>query len=242
MTRETDPPTPNAAIVLAAGAGRRMEGGADDKALTPLAGRPAFLFSVDAFREAGLVEQIVLVDRDDAQRRRFEDALAETRPSGPTIAFARGGAERQDSVAEGLAALGAGYGLVFIHDAARPLITARALRRLRDAAREDRAAALARRVHDTIKRVPDPERLRATELEDLDRSRLWAVETPQAFEADLIAEGYRILRENGGRATDDTAAAALAGAACTLVPNPDPNPKLTAPADLRWIECLLDAR
>jgi 2-C-methyl-D-erythritol 4-phosphate cytidylyltransferase len=93
---------------------------------------------------------------------------------------------------------------------------------------------LAHRVIDTIKEHRDPGRLRT-----LDRSRLWATETPQVFARDLIERAYARVIARGWRVTDDAAAVERLGHPVALLENPHPNPKLTVPADLTYLEFLL---
>src|SRR4051812_32104202 len=101
-----------AAILLAAGSGRRMRGAVADKVLAPLAGRPVFAHCADAFAASGIADLFVVVYRDTRQLR----ALARWMPT-PALLVA-GGRERQDSVAQALAALPPDIAYVFIHDCA----------------------------------------------------------------------------------------------------------------------------
>ncbi len=228
------------AILLAGGSGSRMRGAVQDKVLEPILGVPGFVYSVRAFLESGVVEKFVIVRRDDAQRDAILGALAAHGHGGLDIVWASGGAERRDSVLNGLEACPACTALAFIHDGARPLVRPESLRALAEAASRDGAAVLAHRVKDTIKQVPkggvagvpvDPR--------DLDRSTLWAMETPQVFSHRLILDAYRRVVAEGVAITDDVAAASHAGHKVTLVENFFPNPKITEPADLAWAEFLL---
>ncbi|OHE88991.1 MAG: 2-C-methyl-D-erythritol 4-phosphate cytidylyltransferase, partial [Verrucomicrobia bacterium RIFCSPLOWO2_12_FULL_64_8] len=154
--------------------------------------------------------------------------------------FVRGGRERGDSVANALAALPDDIGLVFIHDCARPLIDVARIRALQRAARRDGAAVLAHRVPDTIKQAPRAKSpLRRIRVSTLDRSRLWAMETPQVFERHLISRAYALVRRRRLTVTDDARAIELLGRPVTFVENPRPNPKLTTPADLAYMEFLV---
>lgn len=217
-----------------------MRGEVSDKVLVPLANRPVLLFSLDAFRQAGIISQIVFVYRDECQKADMENLL-QTVDIGPIdIRWALGGKERQDSVFSGLTALSQDIEHVFIHDCARPMIHPESLRQLAEAVRRNKAAVLCHRIVDTIKRAAgtqaDP--LLCT-LQDVPRDDLWGMETPQAFERNLITEAYRKIQENQQRVTDDTAAVSLLGHPVSLVENPHPNPKLTTPRDLPYLEFLL---
>ena len=225
-----------AAILLAAGQGRRMQGAVPDKILAPLGGRPVFAHSAAAFAASGVADFYIVVCRDTRQS-------LELSCYAPTPAlFVQGGRERQDSVARALADLPADISFVFIHDCARPLIRPEQLTALLKAVRRHGAVALAHRVTDTIKLLPAarsagaPVRVRTATLE---RARLWAMETPQAFACDLIIRAYDRVQHRGRRITDDVQAVEGLGHPVTLLENPHPNPKLTGPADLALVEFLL---
>jgi 2-C-methyl-D-erythritol 4-phosphate cytidylyltransferase len=218
-----------AAILLAAGSSRRMQGAVADKVLAPLGGRPVFTYAAAAFMESGVADFYAVVYRDQRQML----ALAAYAPT-PAV-FVRGGRERQDSVRLALAALPPDIATVFIHDCARPLVRPEQLRALHRIARRGHAVILAHRVTDTIKE-------RKARLRTLDRSLLWAMETPQVFPRRLIARAYAHALARGRRVTDDAAAVELLGRASrtpVLLENLLPNPKLTTPADLAYVEFLL---
>ncbi|MEN9402741.1 MAG: 2-C-methyl-D-erythritol 4-phosphate cytidylyltransferase, partial [Verrucomicrobiota bacterium] len=168
-----------AAILLAAGSSRRMAGTVPDKILAPLGGKPVFAHSAATFVRSGVVDFFVVTYRDQAQMVGLS-AYAPT----PTI-FVRGGAERQDSVAAALAELPDDISHVFIHDCARPLVRAEQLVALYKIVRREHAVVLAHRVTDSIKQHRGEGRLRT-----VDRSHLWAMETPQVFDRDLIVRAY----------------------------------------------------
>jgi len=217
-----------AVILLAAGAGRRMAGAVPDKVLAPLAGRPVFAHSAAAFAASGVADLYVVVYRDRSQMT----ALSAFAPT-PSL-LVKGGRERQDSVSAALEALPGDIGHVFIHDCARPLIRPEQLVALHKIVRREQAVVLAHRVTDTIKEKRGGGRLRT-----IDRSRLWAMETPQVFSKALIERAYARVRSRKLRVTDDAAAVELLGYPVALLENIHPNPKLTAPQDLAYVEFLL---
>jgi len=227
------------AILLAAGSGHRMQGCVADKILTPLCGTPAFVYSVRAFLQAACVGRLTVVYRDEAQRAQLAASIHDEALGDIRIDWVAGGAERRHSVANALAAQPDDCRYVFIHDCARPLVSPASIQALDQAVRRGGAAVLAHPVGDTIKRIPEAGRLRSAPLEDLDRSRLWAMETPQAFDYAKIRAAYDHVRKHSLHITDDTAAAATIGMHTTLLPNRRPNPKLTTAADLAYIEFLL---
>lgn len=217
-----------AAILLAAGSGSRMQGAVADKVLAPLAGRPVFSYSAAAFMQSAIADLYVVVYRDQRQMMDLS-ALAPT----PSV-LVHGGRERQDSVRHALAALPGDIEHVFIHDCARPLIRPEQLVALHKIVRREHAVVLAHRVTDTIKEHRDDARLRT-----LNRERLWAMETPQAFSRELIARAYARVAERKLHVTDDAQAVEQLGHAIALLENAHPNPKLTTPADLAYLEFLL---
>lgn len=236
-----------AAILLAAGQGRRMQAALADKILAPLAGRPVFAHSAAAFAASGVADFYLVVFRDARQS-------LELSCYAPTPALlVRGGRERQDSVANALASLPDDIDCVFIHDCARPLIQPEQLRALLRAVRQTGAVVLAHRVTDTIKQVSVPVRLTPgsprpsarplfrprAPAATLDRARLWAMETPQVFARNLISRAYDRVQRRGQHITDDAQAVERLGHPVAILENPRPNPKLTTPADLVYLEFLL---
>lgn len=220
-----------AAILLAAGSGKRMAGAVPDKVLATVAGMPVFAYCAAAFAASGVADLYVVVYRDRAQMT----ALSAFAPT-PSL-LVRGGRKRQDSVAAALAALPGDIDYVFIHDCARPLITAEQLVALHKIVRREGAVVLAHRVTDTIKEHRGNGRLRT-----VDRSRLWAMETPQVFSRALIVRAYGRVMSRGQQVTDDAAAVERLGRSIALLENTQPNVKLTTPHDLAYLEFLLAAR
>ena len=217
-----------AVILLAAGSGARMRGAVPDKVLAPLAGRPVFAHSAASFIQSGVADLYVVVYRD--QRQMMELSAYAPTPS----VLVRGGSERQDSVANALAALPPDIAHVFIHDSARPLIRVEQLVALHKIVRREGAVVLAHRVTDTIKKHRNNARLRT-----LDRSRLWAMETPQVFSRDLIERAYALVAKRKTPITDDAQAVEQLNHPVAILENSHPNPKLTTPSDLAYVEFLL---
>ena len=110
------------AVILAGGSGSRMRGSVSDKVLVPLLGKPVIMHSFGAFVESGRVGKVVFACRDSSQQAAIESAVEKYFPGcGVETIFCRGGAERGDSVFNGLTALGGDGEIVFIHDGARSL-------------------------------------------------------------------------------------------------------------------------
>ncbi len=213
------------AIVLAAGCGRRM--GADrPKQFMDLAGKPVLAHTLEAFEQAGSIDRVVLVAPPEQVGRC--EAFVKTWGGRKVSAVVPGGVARQDSVAEGLKAVGDEAGVVAVHDAARPLVLPEQIDAVVGEARETGAAVLGTRVTDTVKEVAG-ERV----LKTLDRSRLWSVQTPQAFQADLIRRAHREAARSGYVGTDDTALVERLNAPVRVVEGRRDNLKITTPEDLQ---------
>ncbi len=220
------------AILVAAGKGTRM-GGPVDKLFLELNGCPVVAHTWSRFGKCPIVDEILVVIRPEMEGE-FRD-LAQRFPIGKSLRFAPGGQERQDSVWNGLNAVSAGTELVLIQDAARPCTLARVIERTVAAAREVGAAVAAQPVSDTIKESVNGEFIERT----VDRSRLWAVQTPQVFRLETIRRALAEVRSRGLVLTDDTAACELIGQPVRLVVDAAPNPKVTRSEDLPYIDYLL---
>ena len=216
-----------------------MQGQVEDKILAPINGQPALVYSLKAFDRSCVINSYLIVYRDEIQKKAIEAIIAAHGFGHLEIQVVLGGAERQLSVMKALNAIDENCDYVFIHDCARPCITTEAIKDVYSAVQEDQAASLAHPVVDTIKRTEAADELRKLSLEDLDRSRVWAMETPQAFAFKNILKAYQNVIKKKLTITDDTAALATIDLKTTLVPNKRPNPKLTTPSDLSYIEHLL---
>lgn len=218
------------AVIVAAGSSRRA---GFDKLVAGLAGAPVLRRSVDAFLAAGC-EAIVVVCPESRWK---ETGLAGASFPIPVLRV-EGGAERQDSVEAGLAALPEGTQYVAVHDGARPLITPEGIRACYAAARQHGAAACAHPVVDTLKRVDDKG---ATLPEKVDRERLWGMETPQIFDIGLLRQAYSRVAGQGWAVTDEVSAMEAIGQATHLV-QVGPNLKITHPGDLELAELIWKQR
>ncbi|MGI8631033.1 MAG: 2-C-methyl-D-erythritol 4-phosphate cytidylyltransferase [Solirubrobacterales bacterium] len=232
MTATADGATgrgPVVAVVAAAGSGERF-GAPGPKAFVELAGRPMVGWSLEAFAAADSVDRVVVV----------APAGSEAHVPSPRDAVVVGGATRPDSVRAGLRAAGDAE-VVLVHDAARPLVSVQLIETLVAGLRADAELAgliAAAPVVDTIKRaapkVGDPRRIAGT----VDRTGLWSAQTPQAFR---VAPLRRAL-DAGAEGTDEAMALEQAGEPVGLHLNPEPNLKVTRPADLALAAALLAAR
>lgn len=214
-----------AAIVVASGTSRRM---GFDKLMAPLLGRPVLAHSLHTLAESAEIDLIIVVT--DEKRFRQLDLSTLRKP----IVRVDGGAERQDSVQNGLAALPAEVHWVAIHDGARPLITVEGIRLVLAAARTAGAASLAHPITETLKRATAD----ALVSESLSREQLWAMETPQCFPVTALREAYQAVLAEGLSVTDEVSVLQHLGKPVLLVTNPSPNPKITFPSDLRLAAAL----
>ena len=139
-----------------------------------------------------------------------------------------------DYPAAALAALPPDIAYVFIHDCARPLVSPEQLVALHKIVVREHAVVLAHRVTDTIKKHRGDARLRT-----LERERLWAMETPQVFSRDLLDRAYARVTKKKLRITDDAQAVETLDHPIALLENTSPNPKITTPGDLAYLEFLL---
>lgn len=217
------------AIIVGAGASSRM--GGVDKIFAPLAGRPLVAHSLQAFQECPEVDRVVLVlGREATERGR---ALVAELGACKVVAVVAGGARRQDSVRQGLAAVG-DCEWVVIHDAARPLVTVTLIRAGILAARDTGAAVCAIPCHDTLKRA-EARRVVGT----LERRGVWQAQTPQVFRLGLLLWAHDQVTED---VTDDAAMVEMVGADVVVYEGSPLNVKVTVPEDLALAEAILRLR
>jgi 2-C-methyl-D-erythritol 4-phosphate cytidylyltransferase len=220
------------AIIVAAGKGTRM-GPNVDKLFLELNGCPVVAHTWRRFDESRDISEIIIVIRDGMQDT-FSD-LAQKHSFNKKFKLVPGGKERQNSVWNGLEALSPDARIVAIQDAARPCTSDALIHATIEAARETGAAVAAQPVSDTIKESADGKFIQRT----VDRSRLWAVQTPQTFQVEIIRRALSEVRRQRLTVTDDTAACELIGQPVKLVHCPGANPKVTRREDLAYIELLL---
>jgi 2-C-methyl-D-erythritol 4-phosphate cytidylyltransferase len=222
------------AIIVAAGKGTRM-GANVDKLFLEVAGRPIVAHTWSAFDSSPDIDDLVLVVRAGMESE--FDKLASSFAFRKPFRYVMGGAERQNSVWNGLQALAPAVDLVAIQDGARPCTTHELIRETIAAARHVGAAVAAQKVTDTIKEAGEGQFI----ARNVDRTKLWSVQTPQVFQAPIIRRALEAAFARGLFLTDDTAACELIGHPVQLVAARTPNPKATARSDLPFIEMLLTA-
>lgn len=218
-----------AVVIVAGGSGRRMggAGGGVRKQYLELEGEPVLLRAVRPFlKHPEICEVVVVLPPEDAAH---PPAWLADLP----VRLAAGGAERADSVWNGLQALPGTVATVLVHDGARPFVSAGVIDRVLDAAREGPAIA-AVRATDTVKEVDEAGRIVRT----LDRARLWQAQTPQGFPLAVLRAAHAGARRDGVSATDDAMLCEHAGIAVRVVEGDYDNIKITRESDLPVAQAL----
>lgn len=221
------------ALIPAAGLGRRM-GAGGNKQYLELGDRPVLAHTLARLAAVACIDALHLIVPADERDYCREQVVARFGLERVRSIIA-GGAERQDSVRNGLEGCGAADDdVVLIHDGVRPFFPAAQLAPLVAAAAGTGAAVLAIPAQDTVKEVADGRVVRT-----LERSRLWQVQTPQAFRHALIRDAHRRAHAAGFVGTDDASLVEWCGGAVAVLPGSPFNFKLTTPADLALARALL---
>ncbi|HEU4339412.1 MAG TPA: 2-C-methyl-D-erythritol 4-phosphate cytidylyltransferase [Planctomycetota bacterium] len=205
-------------VLLAAGLGKRM-GGKTPKAFLKLGGLPLYRHSMDVFKSMKEVRQVILVV-----------------PKGVKGGI-EGGSRRQDSVRNGLGAVDPASDVVLIHDAARPFVTPELVRRVIQGTMEHGGAIPGVPVRDTLKRMDSAGHIEAT----VDRSVLWAAQTPQGFKNGVLEAAYA-SGHGLEDASDDAQIVERAGGRVAIVDGNPENFKITSKSDLDLAEDYLRRR
>ena len=218
------------AIIVAAGSSQRM---GFDKLLSLIGDKPVVAHSIDRFEQCDEIDEVILVVRSDRREefQRVVDACGFTKVNR----LVDGGNERHLSVWNGIAQLSEVCDIVAIHDAARPLVSSELISRSVILAREWGAVSLAAPVVETVKRA-DAER---NVIGSIDRSGLWATQTPQVFRLDWLLDAYKRIVDSGRSVTDEVSALQEAGYPVRLLQNTDWNVKITFPRDLKLAEKMI---
>jgi 2-C-methyl-D-erythritol 4-phosphate cytidylyltransferase len=222
------PPIPDGSVsvvLLAGGVGKRM-GAAIPKQYLELAGQPIATYSLETFAAMREVGEVVIVC-DPSWRYIFEERFPTLARRVP-VKWALPGAERQDSVANGLAAVSPAAALVAVHDSARPLVyPSDAARCMRDGAAVG-AAVLGVPVKPTIKEVDAGMNV----VKTLVRAALWEVQTPQCIRPALLRDGFELVAKKGLEVTDDVSIIEAMGLPVKITPGSYTNIKVTTPDDM----------
>lgn len=217
------------AVIVAAGTASRM--GGIDKVMAQLGGEPMIARTVRQFQDCDAISEIVIVTREDL----ILPITGLCRGMDKVIAVVAGGSSRQESVSLGLNALSGKVTLAAIHDGARPFVTWQLIDRVVRAANTYGAAAPAVPVKDTIK-VVEGRVVKSTP----DRATLYAVQTPQVFDFDLLRGALAKAKQDGAQVTDDSSAVERMGMSVKIVEGDERNIKITTPMDLKIGSLLLE--
>lgn len=222
------------AIIPAAGFGKRM-GGKTSKQYLQIGGRPIIVETLSVFQEAEIIHDIILVapTAEVTATKEMVEAAGITK----VVAVTGGGAERQDSIRNGLDLLGDDSEIVIVHDAVRPFITEEMIESSVAAAKEAGAAIVAVPVKDTVKRAEN-----LSVIETVPRDELWLAQTPQAFRCNIIKKAYLEAEKNSFIGTDDASLVEAMGKRVKIVPGSYENIKITTPEDLIFAEAILKDR
>ena len=223
-------------VIAAAGKGSRM-GTTTNKQYMLLKGTQVLSYSLDFFEKLPVVNQIVVVcARDEVEY--CEEEIVKRFKYNKVAAVVPGGQERQDSVWAGLQQLGADTELVAVHDGARPLLSAEVLTRLLAEAQEWGAAIPGIVSRDTVKLGDRDGFVRQT----LDRTSVYAIQTPQVFNYTELVTAYREAREEDFLGTDDASLFERYIGRVKIVPGDFNNIKITTPQDMIVAEALVRGR
>jgi len=221
------------ACIFAAGDSRRM---GFDKWLATIARKPGSAHTRCAFQRANCVKGIIVVARED--RHNEIKTILRDEKFEKVQSIIPGGTHRQDSARAGLDPLDSATRWVAVHDAARPLITPEQIEGVFQQCANHGAAALAEPINDTLKRAGSDLLVSGS----VDRDQLYAMQTPQIFERQLIEEAYRAVCAENIFVTDEVSAVERMGHKVVLVVNGDFNFKITYPRDLPLADFVLKQR
>ena len=226
----------NVAIVLAAGKGSRMNS-TENKQFLMINGKPMLFYSLRACDETSCIDQVIVVAAEGEEERIREEVI-EKYGIKKVRTIVQGGKERVDSVYNGIRAIEGACNYVFIHDGARPCVTAEIFDNAYSSVKKYGACVIAVRQKDTVRRV-SPENGMAEEL--LDRSDLWNMQTPQAFSCEIIKKAFQKYYELDLKgATDDASVVEDAlGYPIHIVEGSYKNIKVTTAEDIAVAEVYL---
>jgi 2-C-methyl-D-erythritol 4-phosphate cytidylyltransferase len=222
-----------AAIIVGAGQGVRMGSGAR-KQYMMLGDRPVLTHTLLAFEKCDAVEEVFLVIPVGDDLFCKKEIVGPLGPQKP-ITLVAGGANRQESVYNGLKAVGGSYDLVVIHDAVRPLVRIDHITECVAIADKYGGCILALPASDTIKTVDEEDRVIVT----MKRHMIRMAQTPQAFHYNLILGAHMAAQKEGYVGTDDAELVELCGEVVKVMPGDPYNIKITTPQDLKLAEAIL---
>lgn len=224
------------AVIPAGGAGKRLKSHVAKQYLL-LDGVPVLAHTLRVFQNSKDIDEIILaLPEEDIVHIRQE--LVEKYGLTKVTRTVSGGKERQDSVHNCLNAIEGICDVVVVHDAVRPFVTEELIARVVEAARAEGAAVAGVRIKDTIKNVRDDDTIATT----VPRENLWAAQTPQAFQYELLKEAYRAADREKFYGTDDASLVERLGKEIKMVEGASENLKITTNEDMRIAGALMKNR
>jgi 2-C-methyl-D-erythritol 4-phosphate cytidylyltransferase len=221
-------------IIMAAGSSKRF---GQNKLLASIAGKPVLLYAIEAFEEASLVHSVIIVASDNIKSA--VNKLVKDHELSKVKSIVLGGKSRQESVKNALNFLKNNdirCSYVVIHDGARPLVNPKNIDKCIQGAVKNKAATLGIRPKDTIKQSDTP--FSKYIVSTPKRELLWAIQTPQAFEYNLLYEAHESAIKEGFVSTDDCALVENIGVNPLIIEGDYRNLKITTPEDLAIAEVL----
>lgn len=222
-----------AAVVAAAGSSSRM--GGVNKLLLEIDGTPVIVHTLRALSAAPSIEAVILVCRSEDMAE--FGRLCRQYELEKVVKIVRGGANRTQSVLRGVEEAGRDFAILAVHDGARPLVLPEQVEAVVEKARQTTAAALAVPVTDSVQRVEG-----GVAVENIDRATIWAMQTPQAFDRDLLFAALTRAVEEGAPVTDECGAVQALGTGVSIVEGSYQNRKITTPEDIWVAESILAER
>ena len=223
------------AIVPAGGRGVRMGSNVPKQFLT-LGDVPLLVHALQTFESCSIISEIVLVVPED-DCAYCHDHIVPNYGLKKISRVVGGGRRRQDSVLNGVQVTNPTSDIVVVHDAVRPFVTERMIADVVKAARKHGAAIVAIPLRDTVKRVNFDGLIEET----LSREKLWAAQTPQAFQRDILLRAHEQGETDGVDATDDAFLVERMGLSVSVVQGSFHNIKVTRPEDLQMGQAILSA-
>jgi len=220
------------AVIVAAGNSKRMDDGID-KLAVELSGKPLLAWTISRFESTEIIDEIIVVTREDEIEKVKELTLSEGFRKVSSIV--KGGAFRQQSTQNGLNAISNDSTVVLVHDGARPLVRTSDIKRIAESAEENGAALLALPSNESVKEVQDG---RVTKT--LPRESIWLAQTPQGFRKELLQEALSVAEKEGYVGTDEASLVERIGEEVAVVEGHSSNIKVTVSSDIGIVRSLLE--
>ena len=224
------------ALIPAAGMGKRM-GKAVAKQFLPLGDKPMLAHTLLVFQRSSVIDEIIPILSEEDMENCLRDVIEQYHIT-KVKTLVVGGKERQDSVANGLQKLEKDALIIMVHDGVRPFVTNEMIKESIEFAKKGECIVVGVPIKDTIKEVDDKRIVRNT----LERSRLWAIQTPQTFPVKILKRAYEESYKCNAYGTDDATLVERVGGKVRVIMGSYDNIKITTPEDLILAEEILKGR